>query len=77
MQQVIIEYAQNEVSDLETAVNERLKKLGAGWRIVSANTNVEVASVWQADVQMHDAMFMAGSPKSVIYVTTLVVEKND
>lgn len=77
MQQIIIEHVQNDVSDLEAAVNERLQKLGPDWRITSANTTVEVASVWQTDVQMHDAMFMAGSPKSVIYVATLVVEKND
>ena len=78
MIQIIIERANNDVLELEEAVNKRLKALGKGWRVSSAITTAETASVWKENNDFgpeKKALAPAGSPKHVVYVTTVVMEK--
>ena len=73
---IIIEKAMNDVSEIEDAINARLEKLGAGWRIVSASTAAEVASTWKTDGKMAGGnMVLEGAPKQIVFVTTVIVER--
>ena len=61
----------------EDAVNERICKLGEGWKVTSAQTIVIVLTTWESDGQIAGGEnVVKGMPSQVFYTTTVVLEKD-
>ncbi len=71
-QQVIIVKSMNKTPEVE--VNDRLEKLGPGWRIISATT--AMCPFGEMDTESSDGFGkFLGVAKHMYYTTTVVVEK--
>ena len=71
-QKVIIEQSRNELP--EEKIRKRIKKLGSGWRVVSAETTLAPHGSMDTDPSM-GMENLRGVAQHVYYVTTVIVEK--
>jgi len=74
MQKVIIVTSRNISPEEE--VNERIERLGEGWRVVSAVTQLCTHGTFEEACSGPGFKVSMGDPMHVLYVTTLVVEKS-